>query len=54
MKNRIHSFENHCDEVLRVEYAPFNGAIFGSSSKDRRVNIWDISRCGADMKSEDV
>jgi histone-binding protein RBBP4 len=54
LKQKIHSFENHQDEVTRVEYSPFNGAIFGSSSKDRRINIWDISKCGMDMKAEDI
>ena len=28
--------------------------MFGSSSKDRRINIWDIQRIGMDMKQEDI
>lgn len=50
MKTKVHSFENHTDEVIKVEFSPFNTAIFGSSSKDRRINIWDISKCGMENK----
>ena len=50
MKTKVHSFENHSDEVIKVEFSPFNTAIFGSSSKDRRINIWDISKCGMENK----
>ena len=46
LKTRVHCFENHTDDVLHVEYSPCNGAVFGSSSKDRRVNLWDISKIG--------
>lgn len=28
--------------------------MFGSSSKDRRVNIWDIARIGMDMNKDDI
>jgi len=50
MKTKVHCFENHTDEVVKVEFSPFNTAVFASSSKDRRINIWDISKCGTEVK----
>jgi len=27
--------------------------LFSSSSADRRVMLWDVSRCGSEIKNED-
>lgn len=50
---RLHTFEGHQDHVLKVEFSPHNVGVFSSTSADRRVIVWDISRCGAEIKNED-
>lgn len=37
-----------------VEWAPFNEAILGSCSADRRVGVWDVSRIGMEQSAEDA
>jgi histone-binding protein RBBP4 len=37
-----------------VDWAPFNESILGSCSADRRVNVWDLSRIGAEQTPEDA
>ncbi len=54
MKNKIHTFEGHQDEVLQVSWSPHNETIFASSSSDRRVNVWDLSRIGEEQTVEDA
>lgn len=53
MTKRIHTFEGHEDHVFKVEWDPFSIGIFASGSEDRRVLVWDISKCGAEVKAED-
>jgi len=31
--------------VLKVQWSPFHTGIFGSSGQDRKLMVWDISRC---------
>ena len=50
---KLHSFEGHNDHVVRVEWSPFNVGVFASSSSDRRVIVWDISKMGEEIKQED-
>jgi len=40
--------------VLKVEWCPYNEAMFASCSEDRRVNVWDLSRLQESQKAEDV
>ena len=48
-------FKGHTAEVFNVAWAPFGeGTILGSSSADRRVNIWDLSRIGQEQTPEDA
>jgi histone-binding protein RBBP4 len=44
----------HTDQVLKVEWAPFNESILGSGGADRRVALWDLSRIGQEQSSEDA
>ena len=50
----MHSFEGHTDEVLQVQWSPHVETAFASSSADRRVNVWDLSRIGEEQTQEDV
>ena len=48
-------FKGHTAEVFNVTWAPFGeGTILGSSSADRRVNVWDLSRIGQEQTPEDA
>jgi len=47
-------FQQHRDEVLQVAWAPFGDAIFASSSGDRRINVWDMSKIGQEQTPEDA
>lgn len=51
---RLHSFEQHADEVLNVAWSPHNPTMFASSSSDRRVHIWDLARIGLEQAPEDA
>ena len=41
-------------QVLKVEWAPNNNAIFASCSSDRRIRIWDMSKIGQEVRNEDA
>lgn len=51
---RIHSLEGHRENVTKVEWHPKDSAIIASSSEDRRVIFWDISRAGMEQTPEDA
>lgn len=40
---------SHNDEVGQVKFSPFHESIIASSSNDRRVLIWDLSKIGAEQ-----
>ena len=50
----LHIFEGHTDDVIKVEWEPNNSTVFASSSSDRRIRVWDISKIGMEQKSEDA
>ena len=54
LKEKLHVFEQHTDEVIQVSWAPFNDSIFGSAGADRRINVWDLSKIGQEQSPEDA
>ncbi len=42
------------DEVFGVQWSPFNESVLGTSGSDRRLNIWDLSKIGAEQSAEDA
>ena len=54
LKNRLHAFEGHHDDVLNLQWNPNQETILASSSADRRVYIWDLSRIGEEQSVEDA
>ncbi|KAI8866248.1 WD40 repeat-like protein [Ramicandelaber brevisporus] len=53
MKNSLHQLEGHREAVQQLSWSPHNPTILGSSSSDRRVHVWDISRIGEEQSAED-
>lgn len=51
---KLHSFESHTDEVLQLAWSPHDPTIFASSSSDRRVHIWDVSKIGEEQTPDDA
>jgi histone-binding protein RBBP4 len=37
-----------------VQWSPHHETILASSSSDRRINIWDLSRIGEEQTQEDA
>jgi histone-binding protein RBBP4 len=52
-KGKLHSFESHNDDVIRVEWNPHCISMFASASYDRRVCIWDVSKIGGEQEQQD-
>jgi histone-binding protein RBBP4 len=50
----IHSLEGHNDQVTSLAWHPFEEAILGSGSYDRRVIFWDLSRVGEEQLPDDI
>jgi len=53
-KSKLHTFQGHSDEVFQLQFSPFNETMLASSSSDRRMHIWDLSRIGEEQTSEDA
>ena len=49
----LFSFNNHTGSVICVKWSPSHADILGSTSTDRRMSIYDISRTDADMTDDD-
>ena len=54
MNSKLHTFSGHRDQVYQVQWAPFNETILASSSGDRRLHVWDLSRIGEPQSVEDA
>ncbi len=54
MSRKLHSFEGHQDEILQLSWSPHYETILSSSSGDRRLNVWDLSRIGEEQTPEDA
>jgi histone-binding protein RBBP4 len=54
MGRKLHSFECHQDEILQLSWSPHHETILASSSGDRRLNVWDLSRIGEEQTPEDA
>jgi histone-binding protein RBBP4 len=52
--SRVQTLSGHTDQVYALEWAPFNESVLASSSADRRVAIWDLSRIGMEQSEEDA
>lgn len=54
MGRKLHSFECHQDEILQLSWSPHYETVLASSSGDRRLNVWDLSRIGEEQTPEDA
>ncbi|KAL0227925.1 hypothetical protein RCL1_004068 [Eukaryota sp. TZLM3-RCL] len=50
----LHTFSAHTSEVFSVKFAPHSEHIFGSSSLDRRIATWDLSKIGDSQTAEEA
>ena len=48
---KLHTFYGHSESVLKVEWG-MNDPIFASSSSDKRVHIWDMTKIGQHQTPE--
>jgi histone-binding protein RBBP4 len=54
LERKLHSFDGHGNEVLQIQWCPFNDGVIGSCSSDRRLHVWDMSKIGAEQSPEDA
>ena len=54
MKQPITILEGHTDEIFQLKFAPFCESILASCGSDRRVNVWDLSKIGAEQDPEEA
>jgi histone-binding protein RBBP4 len=45
-KTKLFSLRSHTDDVNQVKFSSKSSNILASSSSDRRILMWDLSRCG--------
>jgi len=45
-KTKLFSLRAHTDDVNQVKFSSKASNILASSSSDRRILMWDLSRCG--------
>ena len=54
LKLKLHSFENHTDEIFQVQWSPHFESVLASSGSDRRLHVWDLGRIGMEQTPEDA
>jgi len=54
LKLKLHSFDHHKNDILGARWNPNIEHLFASYSADRRVNVWDISKIGAQQSAADA
>lgn len=50
----LHKLTGHTGGVLQIQWSPHFESVLASSSEDRRVNVWDLSRVGEVQTDEDA
>jgi len=51
---KLHTFDQHKNDVLTVRWNPKIETLFASSSSDRRINIWDCNKIGTQQSLVDA
>lgn len=54
MDKKLHSFETHKEAVMSIEWHPRDTAVFASSSYDKRICMWDLSKIGEEQTPEEA
>lgn len=54
LKQKLHIFDHHKNDVLGARWNPNIETLFASYSTDRRVNIWDCSKIGSQQSAADA
>lgn len=53
MKTKLFSLRQHRDEVNQVKFSRQSCNLLASSGYDRRIMVWDLSRCGRSQSMEE-
>ncbi|KAF2673301.1 WD40 repeat-like protein [Microthyrium microscopicum] len=51
---KIHSFENHAQSVIGVQWSVHDPTFFASASDDRRINIWNFLKMGEEQTPDEA
>jgi histone-binding protein RBBP4 len=51
---KLHSLENHTAAVIGLQWHPQDAAILASSSYDRRISLWDLSKIGEEQTQDEI
>jgi histone-binding protein RBBP4 len=54
LKEKLHSFEHHTDEVFQLQWHPFESTILASAGSDCHVIFWDTTKIGDEQYAEDA
>ncbi len=50
----LHSLQAHRSDVIGLQWHPQDAAILASSSYDRRILLWDLSKIGDEQTEEEA